>query len=199
VDEKQVLVPSRRLETKWRVIAWIVFAFIAPFALLGLVRGLGWTYVWLFAVANAAWMAVIHVLIGPYFRSLSYELGDEAVTVQRGLLTTLQNTVPYRMVTNVTLKRDFLDRRLGLGSLHIHTAGYGQQANAEARLVGLENYQQVYADLMVALHRHRPQAVGNGTMRMGDRPSSGVNLAFLLRQVLDELQALRLERQDHSA
>lgn len=196
MDEKHVLVPSARVQAKWRAVAWIVFFLIAPFGLLVRMRGLGWTYVWVFGVANAVWLAGVHALIGPYHRSLSYELGEEAITVRRGLVTKVEHVVPYRMVTNVSLKRDFLDRRLGLGSLHIHTTGCGQQVSAEIRLVGLENYQQAYADLIVALRRHRPTVIDNGTTPLGDRANSNVNTPSLLLRILDEVQALPMERQD---
>jgi len=198
MGEKHVWVPSARLRAKWRAIAWIVFFLIAPFVLLGRMRGLGWTYVWVFGVANAVWLAGVHAWIGPYHRSLSYELGSEAITVRRGVVTKVEHVVPYRMVTNVSLKRDFLDRRLGLGSLHIHTAGYAQQVSAEARLVGLENYQQAYVDLIVALRRHRPPVIDNGTTLQGDRVDSNVNTSSLLPRILDEVQVLRLEGQDNA-
>ena len=198
MDEKHVWVPSARLQAKWRAIAWIVFLLIAPSVLLGRMPGLGWTYVWIFGVANAVWLAGVHALIGPYHLSLSYELGEEAITVRRGVVTKFEHVVPYRMVTNVSLKRDFLDRRLGLGSLHIVTTGYAQQVNAEARLVGLENYQQAYADLIVALRAHHPPVIDNGTTPLGDRANSNGNTSSVLLRMLDEVQALRLEGQDNA-
>lgn len=198
MDEEHVLVPSARLQVKWRMVVWVVFSLIAPFVLLGRMRELGWTYVCVFVAANAVWLAGVHALIGPYHRSLSYKLGEEAIIVRRGIVTKVEHVVPYRMVTNVSLKRDYLDRRLGLGSLHIHTAGYAQQVSAEARLVGLENYQQAYAELIVALRRHRPAVIGNGTTLLGDRTNSDVNTSSLLLQILDEVQALRLKGQDNT-
>ena len=73
-----------------------------------------------------------------------------------GILTHSVKHVPYRTVTNITVKRDILDRWFfNLGSLSIQTAGMSGQSGAEENLVGLENVQEVYEIVVSELRRFR--------------------------------------------
>jgi putative membrane protein len=104
---------------------------------------------------NGLWWAPLMIWVGFYYRSLSYEIGDEQVIVHQGVLTRAVKHVPYRTVTNITVKRGLIDRWLGLGTLEIQTAGMSGTQQAEQSLAGLADPQQVY-DLVVAqLHRFR--------------------------------------------
>ena len=84
-----------------------------------------------------------------FYRSLSYEIGDEQVIVRQGVLTRAVKHVPYRTVTNITAKRGLIDRWLGLGTLDIQTAGMSGTQQAEQSLAGLTDPDEVY-DLVVA-------------------------------------------------
>ena len=150
---------------------------------------LGWLYVVIFLAANAVWMALAYLLIPPYYRSIEYELGEEEIVARRGILTKTVETVPYRTVTNVALKRGPLDRLLGIGGLLIHTAGYSAQTTAEARLGGLENYEAVHREVLEALRRYRART-GTAIGVAETRPI-GEDSTELLRQILDEIKALR--------
>ena len=57
--------------------------------------------------------------------------GDEQVIVRQGVLTRAVKHVPYRTVTNITVKRGVIDRWLGLGTLDIQTAGMSGNTGAE--------------------------------------------------------------------
>ena len=182
--------PSVRLQAKYVLYVWLIFGLcILPFILFGFIPDLGWAYVVLFLIANALWIAPALLLIPLYYRSISYELGDEEVVVRKGILTKTVQTVPYRTVTNVDMKRGILDRSLGLGSLHIHTAGYSaQQTSAEAKLSGLEDYDAVAQELLTALRRYRARtgpSIGAEEMA-GTAPERA-----LLGRILEELQAVR--------
>jgi len=95
------------------------------------------------AVIDVAWYLPAMMLTGPYYRSLGYEVQDDEVIVRAGIWTQSVKHVPYRTVTNLTVKRDILDRWLGLGTLNIQTAGMSGTTGAEERLVGLTNVQEV--------------------------------------------------------
>lgn len=116
----------------------------APWVLLTLggLNGLWWLLGMLFSV--------------PYFRSLRYEVQEDEVIVQVGVITHSVKHVPYRTVTNITVRRDILDRWLfNLGSLNIQTAGMSGQTGAEEKLVGMEDVQEVYELVVTALRRYR--------------------------------------------
>jgi membrane protein YdbS with pleckstrin-like domain len=76
--------------------------------------------------------------------------------VRAGIVTHSIKHVPYRTVTNLTVKRDPLDRWLfGLGTLNIQTAGMSGQTGAEESLVGLSQVQEVYELVAAELRRFR--------------------------------------------
>jgi len=107
-------------------------------------------------VADVAWWVPALVLTGPYYRSLSYEIQDDEVIVRVGILTQSVKHVPYRTVTNITIKRDIFDRWLfGLGTLNIQTAGMSGTTGAEEKLVGLTNVEEVYDMVATELRRFR--------------------------------------------
>ncbi|MFH1085850.1 MAG: PH domain-containing protein [Chloroflexota bacterium] len=188
---KRSFTPDPKLQTK--MVLWImsVLVFLVmPWILLGFAPGLGWWYVIVFLVVNAAWVVVGLALVPLYYRSISYHLDEDAVLVRKGIITKTEQMVPYRTITNIEMKRGIFDRWLGLGTIAIHTAGYSQQTTAEAKLVGLTDYQRVREELVAALRRYRGAAepgigVGAPAAAAPDEP------AQLLRQLLDEVRAMR--------
>lgn len=182
--------PSPKLAHKFRIYTWLVFiTCFFPFVFLGFVPELGWTYIGIYLAANAVWIVIAYALIPPYCRSIRYELGEEEVIARRGILTKTIETVPYRTVTNIALKRGPLDRWLGIGGLLIHTAGYSAQTTAEARLGGLEDYEAVHREVLAALRRYRART--GGAVGAEELQPAGGDVADLLRQILVELRTLR--------
>lgn len=134
------------------------------------------------------WLVAM-LLATPYFRSLEYEIQDDEVIVRVGILTHSVKHVPYRTVTNLTVKRDILDRWIfNLGSLNIQTAGMSGQTGAEEQLVGLENVQEVYEMVVTELRRFR------GGMTPTAAEAEGESLAASpesSQALLEEVQAIR--------
>ena len=82
-------------------------------------------------VGVALFWLVGMILSVPYFRSLRYEVLEDEVIVHVGILTHSVKHVPYRTVTNITVRRDIFDRWFfNLGSLNIQTAGISGQSGA---------------------------------------------------------------------
>ena len=125
------------------------------------------------------------VLAGPYYRSLSYEIREDEVVVRVGIITKSVKHVPFRMVTNVTVKRGILDRWFfDLGTLNIQTAGMSGSTGAEESLVGLANYDEVYEMVAAELRRFRGGMAP--TVAAGD-----VDPPEALTAILDEVRAIR--------
>jgi uncharacterized membrane protein YdbT with pleckstrin-like domain len=77
---------------------------------------------------DLAWYLPAVLLIGPYFRSLMYEIQDDEVIVHVGIWTKSVKHVPFRTVTNLKVNRDIFDRWFfDLGSLNVQTAGMSGQ------------------------------------------------------------------------
>lgn len=141
--------------------------------------GLGLTLIWLLPIL---------IVIPPYYRSLKYEIHEDEVIVRVGVITHSVKHVPYRTVTNLTVRRGPFDRLLGIGTLNIQTAGMSGQSGAEERLIGLANYDEVYGKVAGSLRRFR------GAMsptQAGVEPISANGDAHMLAAILDEVKAIR--------
>jgi membrane protein YdbS with pleckstrin-like domain len=152
-------------------------------------------------VLNLLWYAPAMLLTGPYYRSLSYEIQDDEVIVRAGIWTHSVKHVPYRTVTNLTIKRDILDRWFfGLGSLYIQTAGMSGTTGAEEVLVGLSDVNAVYGIVVRELQRFRG-AMGPATTEIageveavsltGSATAEASATAEVLNAILAEVHAIR--------
>jgi len=189
------LTPDKQYAAKMRtVMTLIALAIFIGASLLGLLigfeegaRGAIITVFILFS-GNLLWYVVGMLLVGPYFRSLVYEIDEDEVIVRAGIWTRSVKHVPYRTVTNMTIKRDIVDRFLGIGTLQIQTAGMSGTTGAEENLVGLSDVDKIYDKVVGELRRFRgalpATAGGNGAAMVED--DEGV-----LREILAELQAIR--------
>ena len=143
-------------------------------------------------VSDIVWWLPTLILVGAYYRSLSYEIQDDEVIVRVGILTKSVKHVPYRTVTNLTVKRDIFDRWLfGIGSLNIQTAGMSGRTGAEERLLGLPNVQEVYDIVVTELRRFRGGMAPTATeVEMESDVVSSDTLGALLSEVRAIRQAL---------
>lgn len=176
--------PDPRLRSKYSLVTLIICAiFFLPWTAFAYLPGLGWTFAAIYLLANALWVLIVLLLITPYCRTIRYEMTDDAVIARRGLITQAEDVVPYRMITNIAIRRGPLDRLFGLGTLNVHTAGHSaQEAGPEAKLVGLSNYRAVHEALLEAVRRTGQQ--------LGARePASSLNER--LDAILAELRGLR--------
>ena len=200
--QTRVLKPSSKYLSKSLLVITIVAALILAGGVL-----LGWLLsfdrdigasgarivVIVIAIADAVWWAPAMLLAGPYYRSLSYEIQDDEVIVRAGILTKSVKHVPYRTVTNLTVKRDILDRWLfGLGTLNIQTAGMSGQTGAEERLVGLTNVQEVYEMVVTELRRFRGGMAPTAAEVEGE-PTAASALSAILAEVRAIRQSLETD------
>jgi putative membrane protein len=160
----QSITPDRKYLFKMRLIATVVaLAILASGVLLGTILALtgeirlggAIALALITVVLNGLWWLIALLLSGPYYRSLRYEVQDDEVVVNVGIWTKSVKHVPYRTVTNIQVKRDVVDRWLGIGTLNIQTAGMSGQTGAEERLVGLSDVQGVYESVAGELRRFR--------------------------------------------
>ena len=135
-------------------------------------------------VGVAIYWVIAMLITVPYYRSLRYEIQDDEVIVKVGIITHSVKHVPYRTVTNITVKRDIFDRWFfNLGTLTIQTAGMSGQTGAEESLVGLENVQEVYELVVTELRRFRgAMSPTTGQEELTVEGSTGL---------LEEVQAIR--------
>lgn len=182
----------RKLRVIFTIVAILTAAFgYAMGVLIGIEKGPDaamLTFI-IFLVVDLAWWIPALVLIGFYYKSLSYEIQDDEVIVRAGIVTKSVKHVPYRTVTNIKVNRGILDRYVfNLGSLNIQTAGMSGTAGAEESLVGLRNVQEVYDVIAVKLRSFR-----GGMAPTAAEEDAGAEAlpGNVLGAILDELRAIR--------
>ncbi len=131
------------------------------------------------------------LFVGPYYRSLRYEILDDEVIVVAGILTKSVKHVPYRTVTNLKVTRGPIDRLFGLGSLAIQTAGMSGTTGAEENLVGLSDVQEVYEEVATRLRRYRSAMAADQASEGAESLPAPAMDGVLLSEILDELRAIR--------
>ncbi len=190
--------PSAKYQIQmWATIACIFVFMILPFILIGLAPGMGLLYVVIFLAANVLWLVPAIILVPIYYRSVRYELRERNLVVRRGILIRAEDVVPYAMITNIAVRRGPIERLLGLGTLHIHTAGFSQQAGAEAKIVGMEEWDKVHAQLLELIHRHQEkEGVALPTAAAVAPGEAGAAVPALLGEILAELRQLRAALHD---
>lgn len=133
-----------------------------------------------------------------WIRNLSYFIEDDKIVIYKGILTKIQQSVPFRMITDFRLHRSLYDRFLGIGSIDVQTAG--QNANStgyEGRMPGLIDWDGLHQDL-----RRRLEAYNRAGASVPGEPATAAQVAgagdATLREVVAELRAIRaaLERRD---
>lgn len=140
------------------------------------------------AIADAVWWVPAMFLTGPYYRSLSYEIQEDEVIMHVGIWTKSVKHVPYRTVTNLTVKRGILDRLFGLGTLKIQTAGMSGTTGAEESLEGLDNVQEVYDMVVTELRRFRGSMAPTAAE---EEVEPAVASTDALSAILTEVRAIR--------
>lgn len=90
-----------------------------------------------FILGAALLAAIFLVLISPgrRYRSWSYEVTDDELHIQNGIWVRSHTIVPFGRVQHIDVGQGPVERRYGLGTLTLHTAG---TRSAAVSLPGLE-------------------------------------------------------------
>jgi putative membrane protein len=128
-----------------------------------------------------------------WVKNLTYSIEDDRVTIHKGIITKIQQNIPYRAITDFQLHRSLWDRVLGIGSIRIQTAGQHTGGTGfEGVLSGLLNYEDLHLQLRAKLTRLHPAAdMATGVQSRTAPPEKDMSY-----QMLEELRAIRksLER-----
>lgn len=91
-----------------------------------------------------------------YHETISYTVGSEEVSWQRGVWFKTTGIVPYRKITNVDVSQGPLSRRLGIASVKLQTAGYStSKSSAEISISGIERHEALRDMLMEYVRKTR--------------------------------------------
>lgn len=109
--------------------------------------------VWIFGLGLPA--AVLYWFFGEDLSrrqssALSYRLEGGLLRADSGVYFLKRKAIPLERVTDITLAQGPVQRRYGIWSLHVQTAGAGAHNVAEAVLFGLEEPERVRDELLRA-------------------------------------------------
>ena len=149
-----------------------------------------WKTLWISTAIDLVWAVPTFLVMFPLFKSYRYELMDDEIVVTSGYLVKKIKHVPYRMVTNLELKRGVIDRLLGIGTLSIETAGNSDpNQRPEAMLVGLSDVDAVYEEVAGCL-RNFDQAQQQQPWERGSKKAAVGGEVEVLGEILTELKAI---------
>lgn len=118
-----------------------------------------------------------------YFRyhTLRYRLDDHGVSVSYGVLFRREAFLTYSRIQDIHVKRNIIERWLGLGTVEVETAGGGEGSEA---IAGLTEFELV-RDFLYSRMR------GAGPHRSEVAPPSAESSTALLREIRDALRDAR--------
>lgn len=120
-----------------------------------------------------------------YYETIFFTIGEDEVTVERGVWWKMKHTVPYSRVMCADVIQGPISRFFGLGSVHIYTAGYTGTAGgtagpgtrgAEASIWGIPNFLEVRETILKFVK---------------SRPLFAQAQTGLDREILEELRLIR--------
>ena len=94
---------------------------------------------------------IIFLFLIKYFHTFEYTIASDHIETKKGLININFKYIPFRTITNINTTYGFFDRRFGIGSIMIETAG-GNQFVGRERLVGLVNVKEIEEKILARIH-----------------------------------------------
>ncbi|MFB6271179.1 MAG: PH domain-containing protein [Halobacterium sp.] len=156
-----------RLDSRVRLI-WLLRTLVSS-VVLGVLAGIAVRFVdpaGITPVAAGAAVTVTLLVVGTVhvflrYRAWRFEVRDDTLYIERGVLVNVRTVVPYVRVQHVDARRGPVERVLGLGSVVVYTAG---SRGADVSIPGLvaeraEGVQETLRDLAI---ESEPESGGAG-------------------------------------
>ncbi|MHA2249151.1 MAG: PH domain-containing protein [Candidatus Kariarchaeaceae archaeon] len=137
--------PDSKLKTKYNLqirIIWLIITFMitAPTGLVFVLADVsGIVPLTIIFLTITVILYFISIWIAKYYiDSITYQISDSEVFVNKGVITKTNKIVPFRTITNIELHRGPFDRFFGLTTIDVQTAGAsGSMMKPEEQLIGL--------------------------------------------------------------
>lgn len=125
IDVDELIGPERRLNPKVRYV-WVLQSAISALV-LGVMTGLPAFFVFDRVVVGPAVFTVLFVVgavLAVYrYRRWSYEVREDSLFLDRGVVTQTRTVVPYVRIQHVDASRGPVERAFGLATAVVYTAG----------------------------------------------------------------------------
>jgi membrane protein YdbS with pleckstrin-like domain len=153
-------------------------------------------------VINIIWATPLLIYIPFEYKNIEYSVKAETgetmpeIYVKRGVATITRKHVPFRTITNISSNAGPFDRLLGIGSVHIETAGYSgsNQTGPEVKLEGIVFYEEVRDFILNELRKFKaPYVTGTEVVPKTEEPvprTEGLEdeILITLREIRDLLK-----------
>ncbi len=154
------------------------------------VAGILWPII--LGLIGALWVIAAPIIV-LWIRNLAYCIEEDRITIFKGILTKMQQNIPYRAITDFMMHRSLYDRFLGIGAIRIQTAGQSQTVTGyEGQLAGLLEWDDLLQQLREKVSKLHPVAeavtVAEPVAQQGSEDR--------LQQILEELQSIRKMLED---
>jgi uncharacterized membrane protein YdbT with pleckstrin-like domain len=119
---------------------------------------------WVPLVGGAALLVAFGYLtwwISAFYRTADYRFTDDEIEFRRGVFFRQKTTVPYSRITNVGVSQGPIQRLVDVGSVGVHTAGYGGQVGAELTIGGVGDFEEIKEQVLDRV-RARPASATEG-------------------------------------
>lgn len=125
-----------------------------------------------------------------YFDRLECQLDERSIRFRKGILVTLEKTIPLENIQDVTFVEGPILRRFNLSTLKFETAGHSAGQASDMQLTGIIDAQAFRARILAAREAmRRPVSPASGDPQLAVLQSIDARLA-------DIAQLLRAERRD---
>ena len=123
-------------------------------------------------------------MIKMWINNLKYSIRVDRISINKGILTKIEQNIPFRSVTDFQLHRPLYDRLLGIASIKIQTAGQSQSASGyEGVLSGLTDFEDLHLELR--------EKIKSLFTKGGSTTHDPSNTDQILQAILEELKAIR--------
>jgi putative membrane protein len=131
---------------------------------------------------------------GHYYDKLECQLGERTLRYRKGILVTVEKTIPLENIQDVTFVEGPILRRFHLSTLKFETAGHSAGQAGDMRLTGIIDAQEFRNRIMVAREAMK-QAQRSGAASPGADPQGAQQLAALraIEARLEEIAGLLRE------
>ena len=143
---------------------------------------------WYIVITLLILLWVISVpLVKLWINNLKYSIRVDRIAINKGILTKVEQNIPFRSITDFQLYRSLYDRALGIGSIKIQTAGQSQSASGyEGVLSGLTDFEALHSELREKVKSLYPKT---DTGTSAARNSESVEQT--LKMILEEIKYIR--------
>ncbi len=141
--------PDTRLYTKIKVeiaLFIVIFLLILVISAIAVAPDEVLVIIGIFFLVGVILYLIISQVVKLYLNSINYQVTDNEVLVNKGVITKTNKIVPFRTITNIELHRGPFDRIFDLATIDVQTAGSTRpNSGPEEKLIGLnvENAQEI--------------------------------------------------------